>query len=90
LTDTNETVSNVFYELHSTEWSWSEHKYIAFYNVYGNTYIECTIGLRFFKSNRIWRETTNGVTYIKNKEGSITDPVDMKEFLFIKLKSHAL
>jgi hypothetical protein len=90
LTDTNETLSNVFYELHDTELAWSEHKYIAFYNVIGNTYIESTIGLRFFKSNRVWRETANGVTFIKNKEVSIADPVDMEEFLFIKLKSRAL
>jgi len=35
----------------------------------------------------IWKETSSEVSYIKRRTGSILDPVDMNEFVWIKLRS---
>lgn len=40
-----------------------------------------------FNSNRIWRETSSGVKYVKNREHGILKTVDMREFFLVKLRS---
>ena len=40
-------------------------------------------------SNRVWEETNNTVRFVKYRNG-IAPPVDMTEFMWIKLKSNAL
>jgi hypothetical protein len=41
-------------------------------------------------ASRIWEQddVTKEVTLLKNRYGHMDDPVDMKEFLLIKLKAH--
>ena len=61
-------------------------KYYAKYNVldYGPT------NLHLF-SHRIWVEEDNTIKYLKNKDSGGRDvPVDMDEFLMIKLRCHTL
>jgi len=41
-----------------------------------------------YKSHRIWKQTSDGVIYTKNRESDIK--VDLQEFTFIQLKSTAI
>ena len=43
-----------------------------------------------YQAKTIWRETSSGVCYVKHRNGSVTDPVDMDEFIWIKLRSNPL
>ena len=38
-------------------------------------------------ANRVWYENNGKVNYVKNRLGDRYDPVDMKEFIFVKLRS---
>lgn len=40
-------------------------------------------------SERIWKESDQGVTFVKHR-GSMFAPVDMKEFMWIKLQSKTI
>ena len=42
------------------------------------------------QSDRVWRETDRGISFIKNRYTSPDTLVDMKEFMWIKLKSVAV
>lgn len=43
-----------------------------------------------WNSQRIWVEDSNGVHYIKNRMGIVNNPIDEKEFMWIKLKAQDL
>lgn len=82
---------NVFFELADEAIENYTHKHLALYN----TRKSAVIGGQYRKillfSNRVWVEEDTGVRFLKHRfsEASQT-PVDMKEFFWIKLKSHTL
>jgi len=42
-------------------------------------------------SERVWAEEEDGVRYLKNRTtGSKDSPIDMKEFVWVKLKSRPM
>jgi hypothetical protein len=81
---------NVFFEI--ADWAVSEygHKYLALYNV-ESVAISGTGAHSMQMSERVWAEEKNGVKYLKNRLTGIKDsPIDMKEFVWVKLKSRPL
>lgn len=41
-----------------------------------------------FSANRIWQEDENGVKFVKHRDDNPTEtPVDLKEFLWVKLSA---
>ena len=43
-----------------------------------------------WNSNRVWAETENGVKYHKNRIVGVNKEVDMKEFMWIKLRAQSI
>ena len=41
-------------------------------------------------SERIWKEDSSGVRFLKNRYTNVYDTVDLKEFMWIKLKAQDL
>lgn len=71
-----------------------EHQYIAAYNLKPATKGERIpsqyLGIAL-RSDRIWREDHNGVTFLKHRSVGLTGAeVDKKEFFWVKLKSVTL
>lgn len=42
------------------------------------------------ESDRIWREDSTGVRFVKNRFHALGDPIDLKEFMWIKLKAQEI
>ena len=38
-------------------------------------------------SDRIWREDSSRIRFVKNRFHALGDPIDLKEFMWIKLKA---
>jgi hypothetical protein len=81
---------NVFFEI--ADWAVEEygHKYLALYNV---QYVAISgHGAQTMQmSERVWAEEKSGVKYLKNRlTGSKNSPIDMKEFVWVKLRSRTL
>lgn len=41
-------------------------------------------------SDRIWKEDVNTVCFVKNRFHALGDPIDLKEFMWIKLKAQTI
>lgn len=41
------------------------------------------------ESDRIWREDGNTIHFVKNRFHALGDPIDLKEFMWVKLKAEA-
>lgn len=41
----------------------------------------------FNRANRVWQENDKGISFIKNRYVDPDTPVDMKEFMWVKLNS---
>lgn len=41
-------------------------------------------------SERIWREDNSGIHFVKNRFQALGDPIDLKEFMWIKLQAKEL
>lgn len=41
-------------------------------------------------SDRIWREDSSGIRFVKNRFHALGDPIDLKEFMWIKLKAQSI
>jgi hypothetical protein len=81
---------NVFFEIADCAVEELGHKYLALYDV---RYVAISgFGAEAYRSSqRVWAEEKGGVKYLKNRVSSIENPpIDMKEFFWIKLKSHTL
>jgi hypothetical protein len=50
--------------------------------IFINEYIRC--------SERVWEESISGVRYVKNRFESNAAVVNLKEFLWVKLRSHEI
>lgn len=71
-------------------------KYVGKYNVQHESIIDpvtLTVNKRYhikqqllYMAERVWEEKDGKVTYHKNRFSGYDSPVDMKEFLWIKLK----
>ena len=64
-------------------------KYCARYDVYADEDGDPKLPFRLmFAADRVWCEDSNGVKFIKNRNGNPeTTPVDSKEFLWVKLSA---
>jgi hypothetical protein len=84
---------NVFFEISDTCVEKYGHKYIAVYdadNVNRLGESRRLWEITYF-AERVWSEEDDGVKFIKNRRTAKNNtPVDMKEFFWIKLRSHAL
>jgi hypothetical protein len=84
---------NVFFEISDTFVEKYGHKYLAIYdadNVIRPVPVHRLWEIKAF-SDRMWSEEDHGVKFIKNRRTEKNNtPVDMKEFFWIKLRSHAL
>jgi hypothetical protein len=81
---------NVFFEI--ADWAVAEygHKYLALYNV-ESVAISGHGAQTMQMSERVWAEGKSGVKYLKNRlTGSKNSPIDMKEFVWVKLKSKTI
>jgi len=84
---------NVFFEISDAFVEKYGHKYLAIYDA--DTVIRPVPVHRLWEikafSDRMWSEEDHGVKFIKNRRTEKNNtPVDMKEFFWIKLRSHAL
>jgi hypothetical protein len=81
---------NVFFEIADCAVEEFGHKYLALYNV-ESVAISGTGAHRMQVSERVWAEGKSGVKYLKNRTtGSKDSPIDMKEFVWVKLKSRPM
>lgn len=81
---------NVFFEISDYAVEGFGHKYLALYDVQ-SVAISGPNARTYGFSKRVWVEEKGGVKYLKNLiTGSKDSPIDMKEFFWIKLKSHTL
>jgi len=81
---------NVFFEISDTFVEKYGHKYLALYDV---QYVAISgHGAQTMQmSERVWAEEKSGVKYLKNRmTGSKDSPIDMKEFVWVKLKSRPM
>jgi len=82
---------NVFFEIADCAVEGHGHKYLARYGAKSHVAVNGTDSWAMLHSERVWAEEDNGVKYLKNRVSQhINIPVDMKEFLLIKLRSHKL
>jgi hypothetical protein len=78
---------NVFFEIADCAVAEFGHKYLALYNV-ESVAISGYGAQTMQMSERVWTEGKSGVKYLKNRRtGSKDSPRDMKEFVWVKLKS---
>ena len=86
---------NVFFEISDTFVEKYGYKYLAVYDADNVDRLgpSAQAWLREMKSisDRMWSEEDAGVKFIKNRRTEKNNtPVNMKEFFWIKLRSHAL
>jgi hypothetical protein len=68
-----------------------EHQYYAIHNISANHHLIQSAPLQLlYCSNRIWEETDNNIRFLKHRYNtpSILTEEELKEFVWIKLKSH--
>jgi hypothetical protein len=81
---------NVFFEIADCAVAEFGHKYLALYDV-ESVAISGTGAQRMQMSERVWAEGKGGVKYLKNRmTGRKDSPIDMKEFVWVKLKSRPM
>jgi predicted amidohydrolase len=79
---------NVFFELSDLGLEAYGHRYISLYNIRKSTAIIGKYRQLFFYSTRVWSEEDTGISFLKHRYSISTQiSVDMKEFMWIKLKS---
>lgn len=88
-------MADFYYELHDSAVSKWGAKYHVAHSRAGNGFHHDAVMAGGYDitqhSDRIWCEQGNVVWYVKNRFGAqLTEVVDMKEFMWIKLKSQTL
>ncbi len=79
---------NIFFELADCAVKDFGGKYFALYDTRKSKVMMGSDRYLLINSNRVWAEEDEGVRFIKHRYSEAeTTPVDMKEFLWIKLKS---
>lgn len=72
---------NIYYEITDSLISRAGGKYFVDYGA-----LELSNFRLAFYSNRIWKEDSQGVSFLKNRVYGEEHPCDIKEFFWIKLK----
>jgi len=82
---------NVFFELGDYAVKDFGGKYFALYNTHNGKVVTSLERYLMMYSERVWAEEKSGVKYLKNRlTGSKDSPIDMKEFVWVKLKSRPM
>jgi hypothetical protein len=82
---------NVFFELGDYAIKDFGGKYFALYNTHNGKVITAHERYLMMYSERVWAEEEDVVSYLKNRTTGIKDsPIDMKEFVWVKLKSRPM
>jgi hypothetical protein len=82
---------NVFFELGDYAVKDFGGKYFALYNTPKIKVVTAPERYLMMYSERVWAEEDHGVRYLKNRTTGIKDsPIDMKEFVWVKLKSRPM
>jgi hypothetical protein len=82
---------NVFFELGDYAVKEFDNKYLALYSVKKYVAVNGFQSWAMLHSERVWAEEEDDVRYLKNRmTGSKDSPIDMKEFVWVKLKSRPL
>ena len=83
---------NVFFELGDYAVKDFGNKYFALYNTPKIKVVTPALERYLMMySERVWAEEEDGVRYLKNRTTGIKDlPIDMKEFVWVKLKSRPM
>jgi hypothetical protein len=82
---------NVFFELGDYAVKDFGGKYFALYNTHNGKVVTSLERYFMMYSERVWAEEEDGVRYLKNRTTGIKDlPIDMKEFVWVKLKSQPM
>jgi hypothetical protein len=82
---------NVFFELGDYAVKDFGGKYFALYNTPKIKVVTALERYLMMYSERVWAEEEDDVRYLKNRTTGIKDsPIDMKEFVWVKLKSQPM
>jgi hypothetical protein len=84
---------NVYFEIADSLIDDFKGKYLVQNDVEESVYNEITCLYprnAMWNSNRVWAETEYGVKYLKNRIVGDDKEVDMKEFMWIKLRAQAI
>jgi hypothetical protein len=82
---------NVFFELGDYAVKDFGGKYFALYNTHNGKVVTSLERYLMMYSERVWAEEDHSVSYLKNRTTGIKDsPIDMKEFVWVKLKSRPM
>lgn len=82
-------MADFYYELHDSAVSTWGSKYNVAYSRTGDAMMAGGYMITQH-SNRIWKEDSNGVSFVKNRFQALSDPIDLKEFMWIKLKAQTI
>lgn len=81
-------MGDFYYELHDSVINEWDSKYQVVYSRTGDAMMAGGVRLTQ-NSTRIWKEDSNKVRFVKNRFGPDTK-VDLKEFMWIKLKAQPI
>ena len=82
---------NVFFELGDYAVKDFDGKYFALYNTHDVKVMMAPERYLMLYSERVWAEEEDDVRYLKNRTTGVKDsPIDMKEFVWVKLKSKTI
>jgi hypothetical protein len=82
---------NVFFELGDYAVKDFGGKYFALYNTHNGKVITALERYLMMYSERVWAEEEDDIRYLKNRTtGTKDSPIDMKEFVWVKLKSRPM
>lgn len=79
-------MADYYYELHDSAVSENCSKYHVAYSRSGDAMMAGGYHMTSL-SERVWVEDSTGVRFVKNRFQALGDPIDLKEFMWIKLKA---
>lgn len=83
-------MADFYYELHDSAVHETGSKYLVVHARTGDAMMAGGYWVTQH-SNRIWKENSNEVNFVKHRSSILNEtPVDMKEFMWIKLKAETL
>lgn len=79
-------MADFYYEIAECAVSTWGSKYNVAYSRTGDAMMAGGVSITLH-SDRIWREDSTGVRFVKNRFQALGDPIDLKEFMWVKLKA---
>jgi hypothetical protein len=82
---------NVYFEIADSAVEQHGHKYCAMLNINPGEIVRRDGLRRILMSDRVWKEDNNGnIKFLRNRFAGQNSSVDIKEFVWVKLKSRQL